>query len=493
MIYTTAMSLLIILALLLNLRNIGNAYRYQEGRIPLWPVLLFAALALIFMSSYGYLHDWDERYHALVGKHMANNWSVPTLIVDPVPGFDETQWGQSGVWLHKQPFTSWCIGGAMWLFGDTAPITRGPSVLFTLLAVYCTFRIGKLLFNQEIGVMAAFLHASNGKVLETAAGVIATDHVDTIFVALVELSVLFAIRYARKRTVIDGLLIGLFCGLAVLTKWLTALLVFPLLIYLLWAYHRKPKSEILPLVGVGLVVLAVFMPWQLYILEHYPILAEVEYAYNRKHITEALQNHAGSWWFYLDSFRRVFGETIFVVFAFLLFRLGKKRSSKQVFLWWWLGIPLLFFSIVATKMSGYLLIAYPAVCLLIAVAINEAFTSLTKLRGWRRYALTSLLIATFLLPIRYGVERIKLFQDVTELPAWQTAINEFTTNRATAVKKTLVFGDKKYVQLMFAGEDMTAYPFQLREEYWPRIDTTRFEVFISEESEGIVAYILVEE
>jgi len=492
MIYSTVLSLFVVSFLLLNCWNVGRACCQSEATIPLWPVLLLAGLSLTFLSSYGHLHDWDERYHALVGKHMAQDWSVPRLITDPVPGFDETQWGLSGVWLHKQPFTAWCIGAAMWLFGETAFVARVPSVLFTLLAICCTYGIGRKIFSHNVGVLAAFLHACNGKVLETAAGIIATDHVDTIFVALVELSIFFAVWYSEKRSNTKGVLIGVFCGLAVLTKWLTGLLVLPLLFYLLWAYHRKPLKGLFHVLGIGLVALAVFLPWQVYILEHYPVLAKVEYAYNREHITQALEHHDGNGWFYPNNFRRVFGETIFLVFTWSLVQLRRQYSPERGFLLLWLAIPFLFFSVVATKMSGYLMIAYPAIFLMIAVVVTEALPWVKKLSGLRRYALMAILVLTFALPVRYGVERMKLFQDVTTIPGWQTAIDEFVVSRATAGKKTLVFGDDKNIQLMFADDDVTAYPFRFDEDYWSRIDTNRFDVFVRQELDGVISYRRIE-
>lgn len=483
------MSLFIIFFLLLSLWRVGRNLVGKNDEIPLWPVLSLALFALVLMSSYGYLHDWDERFHALVGKHMAGNWLAPTLITDPVPGFDETEWGLSNIWLHKQPVTAWCIGLAMHFLGDACFVARLPSLLFTLAAVYCTFRIGELLFSRNVGVVAALLYASNGKVLETAAGLITTDHVDTIFSSLIAISVFFVVRYAQHQKLIDGVMVGIGCGLAVLTKWLTALVVLPLLFYLLWSSQGKLVRGIWQVLWIGGITVVVFLPWQLYILDQFPVLAETEYAYNRKHITDAIEGHEGSWWFYLDGFRRVFGETIFLVFGLLAFRLYKTRSSAMGFLFVWLLVPLLFFSVVETKMNGYLLLTYPAVCLMVAVGIKHLSTYVLQYKGWKRYALGTIMFAALSLPVRYGVERMKLFQDVTTLPAWQTEINAFTESRAVAKKKTLVFGDDKYVQLMFADDNVTAYPMKFRQAYLAQIDTSSFDIFFKIEGDGATSYV----
>jgi hypothetical protein len=102
------------------------------------------------------------------------------------------------------------------------------------------------------------------------------------------------------------------------------------------------------------------------------------------------------------------------------------------------------------------------------------------------------MFATLLLPVRYGIERMKLFQDVTRIPAWQTEIDVFTASRAMADKKALVFGDEKYVQLMFADDNITAYPVRFKEEYLSQIDTGRFDVFVKTERDGITSYVLLD-
>jgi 4-amino-4-deoxy-L-arabinose transferase len=54
-------------------------------------VLLICAGALFlraFAASDPFLHEWDERFHALVAKNLASHPLVPTLYDDPALPFD---------------------------------------------------------------------------------------------------------------------------------------------------------------------------------------------------------------------------------------------------------------------------------------------------------------------------------------------------------------------------------------------------------------------
>ncbi|MBK8567031.1 MAG: hypothetical protein IPN76_27800 [Saprospiraceae bacterium] len=54
-------------------------------------VIAFCAQCLFFTASDSCLHDWDERYHALVAKHLAKNPLKPCLYEDPIEDYDYKQ------------------------------------------------------------------------------------------------------------------------------------------------------------------------------------------------------------------------------------------------------------------------------------------------------------------------------------------------------------------------------------------------------------------
>src|SRR5208283_5882088 len=89
--------------------------------------LLFCGLILrFFVATDFFLHDWDERYHALVAKHLILHPLIPTLYDNPILPFDYKNWLGNNVWLHKQPFPLWMMALSMWLFGTNEIALRLP-------------------------------------------------------------------------------------------------------------------------------------------------------------------------------------------------------------------------------------------------------------------------------------------------------------------------------------------------------------------------------
>jgi 4-amino-4-deoxy-L-arabinose transferase-like glycosyltransferase len=64
---------------------------------------------------------------------------------------------RGGDYLDKPPLLFWFTGAFFKLFGVGEWQYRLPSFLFTLLAVYSTYRLGKLLYNENTGKLAALI------------------------------------------------------------------------------------------------------------------------------------------------------------------------------------------------------------------------------------------------------------------------------------------------------------------------------------------------
>jgi len=65
-------------------------FKFKKGNIKIAIASLVIAGFLLrcFMISDPYLHEWDERYHALVAKNMIDDPFKPTLYKNPVLPFD---------------------------------------------------------------------------------------------------------------------------------------------------------------------------------------------------------------------------------------------------------------------------------------------------------------------------------------------------------------------------------------------------------------------
>ena len=415
-------------------------------------VLMLAALGIGYMDLDPQLHPWDERFHALVARNLAADPLWPRLYRYLELPFDYRGWGGNAVWLHKQPLTLWLQAATIRLLGAHTWAVRLPSLLLSLAGVSLTWALGRRLFGRRTAFVAAFLYATNGLLLELASGRAATDHVDTAFTVAVLAGAYAAVRgrhYAGGRAVA-----GLCAGLAVLTKWLTGLLPLALLAVLLPYGWRSVSKLLLP----TLLAVAVFLPWQLYIHAAFPAEAGWEQAYNTRHLFEALEGHAGGWWWHLDRLRRSFGETVFLTLA-LAVATARAGDGRHRWLLVYLGLPLLFFSLAATKMPAYLAVAYPAVCLLTARAVMWCATGHPRLPRRLTGAVAVLLLA---LPLRYGVERLKPLHAATPAPtAWYAEVAGYAAAAARTGERVVVFGDPDYVSTMFYFPEVVSYPFPL--------------------------------
>jgi len=361
-------------------------------------VVLIVSGGLLLRIAAGtdpYLHDWDERYHALVAKNLIDHPLVPTLYDDPVLPYDYRDWASNHVWLHKQPLPLWAMALSMKVFGVNEYAVRLPSILLSTLAIALTAAIGTAFFTPFVGVLAALLHAVNGLVIQATAGRVATDHIDLFHLFFVELAVFLAIRAARGGGRSRAATLGFVIGLAVLCKWLTALIVVPL--WLILAVGTRPRKAIaLELAIIAGACCATFLPWQAYIHAAFPLEAGWESSYNLRHIVETIEGHGGSWTFHIRVLSH-YGVLVALPIAWFLARAARSwREARWALPAVWLVVPFAFFSFVKTKMVCYTMFAAPAL-----FVIPAAFVAATCDRVAPRFrtALAALLLLLVAVPL----------------------------------------------------------------------------------------------
>ncbi len=128
-------------------------YFYRKGETvwSLCSILVLGGLFRIYTGWDGYLHVWDERYHALVAKNMMEHPFQPMLYNNPVLPYDFRAWCCNHIWLNKPPLPFWLMSGSMSLFGVNLFALRLPSFLLSILGIYLTYRIGASLFSKKRG------------------------------------------------------------------------------------------------------------------------------------------------------------------------------------------------------------------------------------------------------------------------------------------------------------------------------------------------------
>jgi 4-amino-4-deoxy-L-arabinose transferase-like glycosyltransferase len=312
-------------------------------------------MVALAMSMDDFLHAWDERYHAVVARHLIAHPLVPTLYEEtPLPM--TPGWGSGHIWIHKPPLPLWLMAGALRLLGTCELAVRLPSVLLLASSAYATARIGARLLDERAGVLAAFLVAINGNLLDLASGRNPTDHVDSVLCSVTCLAIWSAVEHAAQPSRRRALLTGVFSGLAVLSKWLVGLLPFAV-----WAVLLHRRGRCWPHLLLGLAACALVAgPWQVYVTHAFPAEAAFEAAHRIRHLFEPLDGHVGGPVFQLIRIPRTFGELAplgIVWFAW------KKREPALTA---WAALPYAFFALVATKMENFVMPAAPAIALMVA-------------------------------------------------------------------------------------------------------------------------------
>jgi len=403
-----------------------NSRNYNRG---LLLTILLGLILRVFVSTDPFLHEWDERYHALVAKNTIDNPLKPTLYKVPLLEYDYKSWVGNHVWLHKQPVPLWIMGASMKLFGVNLFGFRFPSIIFSLLAVWLTFLIGAKLFDKKTGLIAAYLHAINGLIIELTGGRIATDHVDIFFLFFIELSIWFVILYQGKRNFWNLVLIGFCTGCAVLTKWLPALIVLP--IFMVLDYKTfSDKKTILNLVIIVAAIALISAPWQLYTAYEFPLENVWEKHFNWLHLTTVLDEQTGPYYYFFSKLRIHYGEIMYLPFLWFLLRKKNWVDRKKMALIIWILVPLLFFSISKTKMQGYTLFIAPAVFIMLGLFVRYlSFTAASLSKKTSRIMAQTILLLLILLPIRYSIERIKPFSEAnSQIPLYMHRIQELQEN-----------------------------------------------------------------
>ena len=429
-------------------------YKQEKYNYSLLLILGGGLILLIFAAFDGYLNIWDEQFHALVAKNFILHPLKPTLYDKPVLAYDFANFTSNHIWLSKPPIPLWIMAFSIFLFGENELAVRLPSIIFALSSVCLTYWIASNFSTKKTALIAAFLHAINGLMIAVAAGRISSDHVETAFLFFVELSIVLAILSFQKQA--NKYWYILFCGLcigtAILCKLMPALLVVGLwvVLYLIFKPFRI-REFLLDFFILILSVCLLPLCWFLYIQHQFPKEAALFFQSLYEPLQQTIHNHEGSPFFYFEAIRIVFGELIYLPIIWLIYTIYKnKKIDVNLFVFLWIVIPFIVFSLSKTKRETYLLISAPAYFIVTAqfvvYLLDYPFSKKVNL------VRNCFVMILFLLPFRYMIERVKPFDNMERTRACTQALKSLTVNDS----KTLLFNYPYPIEAMFY-KDLTAY------------------------------------
>jgi 4-amino-4-deoxy-L-arabinose transferase len=417
-------------------------------------IFLAGLILRLFAGMDYFLHPWDEAYHALVAKNLLHNMFVPTLFEHPVLNYDYKDWSANYIWVHKPPLSLWLIMISLKLFGINEIAVRLPSIIFSSIGIFLTYYIAKQFYNEKVGLLASFFYAINGVLIELATGRNPTDHPEILFVFFVELGIFLSVYYLKHHSWFVISLVGIAAGCALLTKWMPGLTIVGFL-FILILNKESWKQAVGKCALVILIAIALAAPWQIYIFSAFPKEAAWESYFNYLHILKPLEGHTGSVFYHFALIPRIFGQLspIAILMFFYTFY-NKKYTVETIALTFWFLVPYLFFTFVATKMQGYVMMSAPAIFIIVAWAFWSVKDNL-KDSSYRILKII-FLILLIVLPIRTSIERNKPFTKSDRNEAWAVRLREL--NLQIPQSNAIVFNVSHNIEAMFYC-NFTAYPF----------------------------------
>ncbi len=423
--------------------------RAGKWGLALGAITLCGLILRIYTAADTGLHDWDERYHALVGKHLALHPLRPTLYEHPLLPFSYRNWTTSYIWLHKPPVALWLIALSIKAFGLHAFVVRLPAIILTTLAIPVCYGIGRIWYGRRVGMLSAFLFSVHGFIIELVAGRAGTDAIDAIFLAMIVFAIRTSIWALYRGRAGAHFLAGMVIGVCILTKSLPALVV--VLIWAAMAYPRLKDQLLKFALYAGSMLLgaaAVALPWQLYILQVFPVEAKWEMAYNTRHLFESLERNREPLLFYFDHLRIKYGELIYAPVIWFVWRAFRHGNPADRAVLVWFSVPYLFFTFSATKMEAYTIISAPAVFIITSLSFFRFGEIVGQLGGWKKYAAMAFWLGLIVLPLRYTVERIKPFNIMERAGPECNAIFQLQQSPLNN-EHTVIFGCGHPVETMF--------------------------------------------
>lgn len=367
---------------------------------------IIVVLLLLVLSCYLYffqldkiaLTDPDETFYGQTAKEMflKGEWLTPTLYGKPQ--------------FEKPILFYWLIEISYKMFGINEFAVRFPCALFGFLGLVGIYLLGRLLFNNRVGVFSAIILATSLEYLVLSIGCV-TDMV--LFTLLLFGALFFFYGQIRKKGYFYLLSSAAF-ALATLTKGPIGLLLpaFIIMLYLILTKDYAIFKNGALLAGAILVFIVIAKPWYFVM---YKIHAQdfVNIFFGFQNITRFLtpEHKIGSQVYYnipivLGGF---FPWSVFLPLGFWRFfkdafsRRGSPSANKNqsIFVLLWFFVIFLFFTASSTKLPTYIFPCFLSLALIAGKLWDDFLGSAPSagLAKWMKvsyYSLPIVILLTFI-------------------------------------------------------------------------------------------------
>jgi len=364
-------------------------------------IFLFSLLGLVYcIGLFVPLMDNDSAHHANIALHMYLTGDYVSLI----------DYGKD--YLDKPHLHFWLAAMSYAVFGITGFAYKFPSFLFTILAIYSTYRIGKALYHAEIGRLAALLLASS------FAFILANNDVrmDAILTSCIAFAIWQLIAFIQQKKLIHiaGAALGLALGFS--TKGHIAVLV-PAIAALFYILYLKEWK------------LFINWKWLLLIVLFFIFISPVIYSYylqynlhpekvvrGNNHINgvkfillnQSIERFSGTmgddakndYFFFLHSFLWAFAPWSLLAYFAMADRIKHFLQRKEE----WLTTGVFIIILLIVSFSGFKLPHYLNIVFPTTAVVTAAFVIRKKENGkWIRIILIIQSFVSFLLLLLAGI------------------------------------------------------------------------------------------
>ena len=242
------------------------------------------------------------------------------------------------------------------LFGFTAIAMRAVPIIFGLATIVLTYLLGKEIYSERAGLVAAALMALSRYHI-FASEIVTNDN--TLFIFLFEAAVYFFILYKSRSEIKFAFLAGAFIVASLYAK-ITFFVLIPSLIIYSHLHEKRTKKDMIIIATAFLV----FLLSLFYISTFF----DGEILSGPLSVLSATAGSHGSF----DLYNKIFyiatitwQMTPFLSLIILLALLQMKRDSNYLFLASWILIPLVIFMAGSGDVQRYYTMALPAVFVLL--------------------------------------------------------------------------------------------------------------------------------
>ncbi len=321
--------------------------------------VLAAFLGFAFMGSRS-LFEPDEGRYTNVALNIADSGEWISLHRHP-----------ESLHFTKPPLTYWTIAASVKTFGFNTWAARLPIALAYIFSVLMIFRLGKV-FCQEKPWLPALIFATSPFPF-LAGNYISTDF---ILAACETLAVLCFTQYAflkKSKLWMDAMWAGF--GLAFLTKGPPSLLPLMAIFILLWQ-QKDLKALFRPLGFLAFAIIG--LAWYGIVIQRHPGLFDYFIGHEViARLADENMQRSPEWYgpfkVYLPVF--LFGALPWLIIAGSGMASNLKSWSNQTreqrFLWCWLLLPLIVFSLSRSRMPLYVLPLFTPFALLLGQALSK--------------------------------------------------------------------------------------------------------------------------